>query len=76
MKQLVLVGMVVISALSGCTTTDVEFVEPVTNTGYISSVSVYGYSPSWSENYFYGVNTNWYGGTPDYYSPSIYSYEW
>lgn len=64
------------SLLSGCTTTDVEFVEPVTNTGYISSVSLYGYSPNWSENYYYGVNTNWYAGTPDYYSPSIYSYEW
>ena len=43
------------------------------NTGYISSVAVYGNSPNWAENYYNGVNSNWYAGTPDYLSPSFYS---
>ena len=74
MGRLILWSVASILFISGCTSTELS-VNP-TNTGYISSVGLYGYSPSWNDNYYYGVNTNWYAGTPDYFSPSSYTSDW
>lgn len=73
MRDFIIVGTILLS-LAGCTNQEV-LIEP-SNTGYISSVGVYGYSPYWEDNYYYGVNTNWYAGTPDYFSPSVYTSDW
>lgn len=61
--------------MMGCTVTTERYLAPY-NTGYISSVAVYGQTPYWGDNYVYGINSNWYAGTPDYFSPSVYNMDW
>lgn len=73
-KTLVSLCMLIsVLLLSSCTVTETTYGTGYSN-GYVST-TVYGASPAWSYA-GYGYDSNWYGGTPDYYSTSVYVSQW